>query len=208
MSGDSVRGKGWGHVRENVEEVPGRVARASGPDVAEVRGDQESEWAAMTRVTELLGVGTPETVRKWCRQDQVDAGCRPGVTTEDSVEGEATSAGERRAQACQCHLEGGVGFFRGRTRPATSLIVAFTDTHVGDRHEDADGHGLRWGVESICEQLTERGCKIAPASYYEHRSRTLSAQELRDAEPRPKVTVSHHELRRRRRTEGLAHAEP
>jgi transposase len=32
--------------------------------VAEIRADRESQWAAMTRVAELLGVGTPETVRK------------------------------------------------------------------------------------------------------------------------------------------------
>ena len=30
--------------------------------VAENIGEHESEWAAMTRVAELLGVGTPETV--------------------------------------------------------------------------------------------------------------------------------------------------
>ncbi|MCW2838486.1 MAG: transposase, partial [Marmoricola sp.] len=36
--------------------------------VAEIRSDHESEWAAMTQVAQLLGVGTPETVRKWCRQ--------------------------------------------------------------------------------------------------------------------------------------------
>lgn len=69
--------------------------------------------------------------------------------------------------------------------------MAFIDTHVGERHEDADGQGLRWGVESICEQLTELGCKIAPASYYEHRSRGPSKQQLRDAELRPKITVVH-----------------
>ncbi|BBX12797.1 insertion element IS6110 uncharacterized 12.0 kDa protein [Mycobacterium novum] len=54
--------------------------------VDEVRADHESEWAAMTKVAELLGIGTAETVRKWCRQAEVDAGQRPGVTTDESAE--------------------------------------------------------------------------------------------------------------------------
>jgi transposase len=54
--------------------------------VGEIRSDHESDWAAMTPVAQLLGVGTPETVRKWCRQVQVDAGKRPGVSTEEAAE--------------------------------------------------------------------------------------------------------------------------
>jgi transposase len=53
--------------------------------VAEIRGEHESDWAAMVRVAELLGVGTPETVRKWVRRAEIDAGARPG-TSEDSAE--------------------------------------------------------------------------------------------------------------------------
>jgi transposase len=54
--------------------------------VAEVRDQYGSEWAAIGAVAELLGVGTAETVRKWVRQGQVDAGARPGVTSEESAE--------------------------------------------------------------------------------------------------------------------------
>ena len=54
--------------------------------VGEIRSDHESEWAAMTQVAQLLGVGTPETVRKWCRRAEVDTGQRLGVSTEEAVE--------------------------------------------------------------------------------------------------------------------------
>ncbi len=54
--------------------------------VAEIRSDHESEWAAMTQVAQLLGVGTPETIRKWCRQAEVDIGRRPGVSTDEALE--------------------------------------------------------------------------------------------------------------------------
>jgi transposase len=54
--------------------------------VGEIRPDHESEWAAMTQVAQLLGIGTAETVRKWCRQAEVDGGRRAGTTSEESAE--------------------------------------------------------------------------------------------------------------------------
>lgn len=49
--------------------------------VAELRPDYPSEYAAMTAVARMLGIGSPETIRTWIRRQQVDAGERPGVTT-------------------------------------------------------------------------------------------------------------------------------
>ena len=65
--------------------------------------------------------------------------------------------------------------------------MRYIDEHVGTCHED----GLRWGVESICAVLTELGCKIAPATYYEHRDRKPTAREQRDGELRSQIIAVH-----------------
>lgn len=52
----------------------------------ECRPDQATDWAAMGHVASLLGIATAETLRKWVRQDQIDQGSRPGVSSEESAE--------------------------------------------------------------------------------------------------------------------------
>jgi transposase len=54
--------------------------------VADIGDQHDSEWAAITEVARLLGVGTAETVRKWVRQAQIDTGSRAGTTSEESAE--------------------------------------------------------------------------------------------------------------------------
>jgi transposase len=54
--------------------------------VIESRGEYESEWAAINSIAAKLGIGSAETLRKWVRQAEVDAGARAGTTTEEAAE--------------------------------------------------------------------------------------------------------------------------
>lgn len=44
--------------------------------VADVRSEYDTEFAAITSVARQLGIGSAETLRKWVRQAEVDAGKR------------------------------------------------------------------------------------------------------------------------------------
>jgi transposase len=51
--------------------------------VREHRDDYDSEWAAMKAIAGRLGMNA-ETLRKWVRQVEIDAGEAAGVSTEES----------------------------------------------------------------------------------------------------------------------------
>jgi transposase len=53
--------------------------------VREHAGDYETEWAAMKAISARLGMSA-ETLRKWVRQAEVDAGEAPGVPTDAARE--------------------------------------------------------------------------------------------------------------------------
>lgn len=50
--------------------------------VTEQANSHHSEWAAICSIAEKLGCG-PETLRRWVRQSQRDAGKQPGLTTDE-----------------------------------------------------------------------------------------------------------------------------
>jgi transposase-like protein len=79
-----------GRQSKHSPEVQERAVRL----VLETRAQHESEWAAITSVASKIGC-TPETLRKWLRRTQVDAGKRPGVT---SAERERVKELEREVQ--------------------------------------------------------------------------------------------------------------
>jgi transposase len=50
--------------------------------VFEHEAEHPSQWAAITSIASKFGM-TPETLRTWVRRAEVDAGARPGLTTEE-----------------------------------------------------------------------------------------------------------------------------
>ena len=54
--------------------------------VIEHRGEYQTEYAAIRSIAARLGIATPETLRQWVRQSEVDSGQRPGATSEESAE--------------------------------------------------------------------------------------------------------------------------
>ena len=50
--------------------------------VSEPASEYESQWAAITSIAAKIGC-TPETLRRWVRQQERDSGQRPGPTTAE-----------------------------------------------------------------------------------------------------------------------------
>jgi len=54
--------------------------------VAESKREYPSEFEAIRSIAGKLGIGSPETLRKWVRRAEIDGGQRPGKTSEDIAE--------------------------------------------------------------------------------------------------------------------------
>lgn len=89
------------------QELKDRAVRL----VVESRDDYESEWAAIESVARKLGIGSTETLRKWVRRAEIDAGQRPGVTTHDSDEVKKLRAEVRELRRANEILKAAAGFF-------------------------------------------------------------------------------------------------
>ncbi len=62
------------------QEVRERAVRM----VREHQSDYDSEWGAMRSIAEKIGC-SPESLRKWVRQTEVDSGLRDGLTSAEQA---------------------------------------------------------------------------------------------------------------------------
>ena len=79
--------------------------------VREVQADYPSEYAAIEAVAKKLGIGSAETLRKWIRQDEIDAGSRAGVTSEESADLRKLRAEVRELRRANEILKAASAFF-------------------------------------------------------------------------------------------------
>jgi len=79
--------------------------------VIEVRDDHPSESAAIKSVASKLGIASPEQLRRWLRQAEVDNGSRPGKTSEELAEIKALKAEVSELRRANAILKSSAAFF-------------------------------------------------------------------------------------------------
>jgi transposase len=84
--------------------------------VAEHRSDYPSVTAVAKAVADQLGIGK-ETVRRWVVQADIDAGDRPGTSSEESAEIRKLKAENRRLREDKEILRRASIFFAGELDP-------------------------------------------------------------------------------------------
>jgi len=64
-------------------KYPAEIKERAVRMVREHHSSYGSEWEAITSIANKLGP-TPETVRNWVRQDEIDRGARPGMSSAET----------------------------------------------------------------------------------------------------------------------------
>jgi transposase len=101
------------------KQYPSEVRQRAVRLVLEHRGEYDTEYAAIRSIGARCNVGA-ETLRKWVRQAEIDAGTRPGVSSEESAELRKLRAEVRELRRANEILKAASAFFAAeldRPRP-------------------------------------------------------------------------------------------
>ena len=134
--------------------------------VTESREDHETEWAAIQIVASRLSVGA-ETLRKWMRRSEIDAGVRPGVSTADQAE-------IRRLKKEVTELKRANEILRTASafgaRPTRIEMIRYVDAYRD-----------QFGVELMCRVLGNTvGGFMTSRGYRSAKTRPLSQRAIHD----------------------------
>jgi transposase len=103
-----------------MRSMPKKIDPAVRERVLRMVADHRQEYATPTALAKVIAarerIGT-ETVRRWIVQAEIDAGTRPGVTSEESVEIKALKAKVRRLEEDNAILKAATVFFAGELDP-------------------------------------------------------------------------------------------
>nr|WP_257021583.1 IS3 family transposase [Microbacterium sp. AK009] len=150
--------------------------------LAETRRSHPTMMSAVRHVAGLLGM-SPETLRLWQRRYEVDAGVKPGLTTDAAAEIKRLQKENAELRKANEILKAASVFFREGARPPLTEMIRFIDEYRD-----------RFGVELICQVLrpavqgflTSRGYRAAVG-------RAPSARQLKDELLVPEVARLHAE---------------
>ena len=84
--------------------------------VREHQSDYRSQWAAISSIASKCGM-TPETLRKWVRRAEVDAGARPGLSSEERERLKALERENRELRRANEILKAASAFFARELDP-------------------------------------------------------------------------------------------
>jgi transposase len=120
----------------------------------------DSGWP-IAHVVRDLGI-RHETLRKWVRQAEADAGKRSELLSSAEREELKALRGEVRELRRANEILKSASAFRRRARPAPNEVSAYIEEHRE-----------RFGVEPICRTL-----EVSASVYYERRTGRRSARDL------------------------------
>ncbi|WP_432537979.1 IS3 family transposase [Kineococcus arenarius] len=158
--------------RKYPDELRERAIRMA----VDARRDPATKTGALKRIAGQLGIN-PETLRNWVVQAEVDAGDRPGTTTDDAARLAELEKEVRELRRANAILRSASGFLRGGARPPLPL----TNRYI-DEHKD------QFGVEPICREL-----QIAPSTYYAAHTRPPSKRSVSDQAALAEIDEVHAE---------------